>query len=183
MSGTDRLTGEALERDDTGRVTCDYEPTALEVSVARDAICREFGNNGTDGYYIRIVRAVIAAHRRASQAAPAPVAWFWERGGDLELTLLKDGRYGKRLTKVGFTAHPLYRAPAPSDGLREAVETIVNTHGFLTDLGYILGKQNGNYRRAWASAVVRREMVKLAQQYADDGIQALTPSPAQEGGE
>jgi hypothetical protein len=46
------------ERDDTGRLTSGYEPTPHEIKVARDAICREFGNNGTDGYYIRILKAI-----------------------------------------------------------------------------------------------------------------------------
>jgi hypothetical protein len=49
-----------LPRDDTGRVTSDYEPTQLEIDTCRNAICREFGNNGTDGYYIRILKAIYA---------------------------------------------------------------------------------------------------------------------------
>lgn len=49
------------QRDDTGRITSDYEPSALEIEVCRNAICREFGNNGTDGYYYRILKAVHAA--------------------------------------------------------------------------------------------------------------------------
>lgn len=41
-----------------------------------------------------------------------PVAWLWRRGNDIEeLTLLRDGAYGRRLTKVGFTADPLYLSP------------------------------------------------------------------------
>lgn len=49
------------KRDDTGRLTSDYEPTAHEIQVAREAIRREFGNNGTDGYYIRILKAIHGA--------------------------------------------------------------------------------------------------------------------------
>jgi hypothetical protein len=71
MSGMDEL-----PHDDTGRITSSYEPTPLEVEVARQAICREFGNNGTDGYYIRILKAVAAA--RAS-ATPADVGELVER--------------------------------------------------------------------------------------------------------
>lgn len=46
--------------------------------------------------------------------APAhaePVAWYWTRGNDLELTLLRDGEYGKRLKAGGFTEVPLYALP------------------------------------------------------------------------
>lgn len=55
--------------------------------------------------------------------APAhaePVAWYWTRGNDLELTLLRDGEYGKRLKAGGFTEVPLYAHPAqepPSPGV------------------------------------------------------------------
>jgi hypothetical protein len=61
MTTIDPNSSADLPRDDTGRITSDYEPTALEVEVCRQAICREFGNNGTDGYYIRILKAVHAA--------------------------------------------------------------------------------------------------------------------------
>lgn len=68
-SGEDAANG-AQKRDDTGRLTSDYEPTPHEIKVARDAICREFGNNGTDGYYIRILKAIHgAAPARAALAA------------------------------------------------------------------------------------------------------------------
>lgn len=72
MSGLD-----GLPRDDTGRITSSYEPTPLEVEVARQAICREFGNNGTDGYYIRILKAIAAARASAPPAPDGlePVAW------------------------------------------------------------------------------------------------------------
>lgn len=56
-----------LPRDDTGRVTSDYEPTQLEIDTCRNAIRREFGNNGTDGYYYRILKAIYAV-------APHPVS-------------------------------------------------------------------------------------------------------------
>ncbi|MBW9102900.1 hypothetical protein [Paraburkholderia phenoliruptrix] len=59
------------KRDDTGRLTSDYEPTPYEIKVAREAICREFGNNGTDGYYMRILKAIHGASPlpRASEQA------------------------------------------------------------------------------------------------------------------
>lgn len=49
---------EKLPTDGLGRISCDYEPSEIEIKIARDAICREFGNNGTDGYYIRILKAI-----------------------------------------------------------------------------------------------------------------------------
>ncbi len=58
-------------RDSTGRLTSDYEPTANEIRVAREAICREFGNNGTDGYYIRILKAIHGAKPAAPLTALA----------------------------------------------------------------------------------------------------------------
>ncbi|WP_186211126.1 DUF6197 family protein [Burkholderia gladioli] len=60
------------KRDDTGRLTSDYEPTAHEIQVAREAIRREFGNNGTDGYYIRILKAIHGAMPKVdADGAPA----------------------------------------------------------------------------------------------------------------
>jgi hypothetical protein len=49
-----------LERDDTGRLTSDYEPSAAEIEVLKGAIGREFGVVGTRGYYIRIIKALRA---------------------------------------------------------------------------------------------------------------------------
>jgi NOL1/NOP2/fmu family ribosome biogenesis protein len=71
MSGEKQMADliDELPRDDTGRITSDYEPTALEIEVCRRAICREFGDNGTDGYYIRILKAVHAAAPAAERIA------------------------------------------------------------------------------------------------------------------
>ncbi|VVE52119.1 hypothetical protein PMO31116_04727 [Pandoraea morbifera] len=70
------------ERDDTGRITSSYEPSPEEIRVCRDAVRREFGNDGTDGYYIRILKAVHAVaapvnggERDLGQAIHYPECW------------------------------------------------------------------------------------------------------------
>lgn len=49
----------------------DTIPTQL-IDACRDAICREFGSNGTDGYYKRILAKVFAALAAAQSAPEGP---------------------------------------------------------------------------------------------------------------
>lgn len=71
------------ERDDTGRITSSYEPSPEETRVCRDAICREFGNNGTDGYYVRILKAVHAVPAAVNGGAREPMTRFCPHCGSL----------------------------------------------------------------------------------------------------
>lgn len=76
-------------RDDTGRLTSDYEPTKREIQVAREAICREFGNNGTDGYYIRILKAIHGASPRQDYRDAERYRWLRDPGVDVALVIDK----------------------------------------------------------------------------------------------
>lgn len=53
-----------------------------------------------------------------------PVAWFWTRGGDLELTILKDGEYGRQLTRGGFIPKPLYLASPPAKEVESRIKAL-----------------------------------------------------------
>ena len=88
----------------------------------------------------------LLAHRRASQPAPAPV--FEDDAAEKA----KLNCYCDRLDPV--------EAPAPSDGLREA-------------LGTLLVQANGVEPR---DAMLRQNVIRIADA-------ALTPAPAQEGDE
>lgn len=92
---------DAQARDDTGRLTSDYEPTAREISVARDAICREFGNNGTDGYYIRILKAIHGAMPALSEELDAR-RYRWLRDPDVDVALVIDKVTGDVPTTEGL---------------------------------------------------------------------------------
>ena len=83
----------------------------------------------------RLIRERDEAHRRASQAAPAPqkpVAWAE--------TDHKGKVIGVSLNQYPWHPTPLYAAPAPSDGLREEASAVLAglgpVHGKLMYEGY-----------------------------------------------
>lgn len=104
----------AQSRDDTGRLTSDYVPTPYEIKIARDAICREFGNNGTDGYYIRILKAIHGAAPAQSGEAVKPFMWFASKDPDDEGFVVYEEREAKYCEQDGYDVTPLYTAPQPS---------------------------------------------------------------------
>ena len=61
----------------------------------------------------------LLTHRRASHAAPAPVAWRYPYRGSWEYS-------NSSVRPNRYEAEPLYAAPAPSDGLREAAQALVD---------------------------------------------------------
>ena len=128
MSGMDRLTDDLLEAYAAGKWKS-YERD--NIAMARELL----------------------AHRRASQSAPAPVAWRYPYRGSWEYSnsSVRPNRYEEE---------PLYAAPAPSDRLREAALAV--EQWWLTEGMYAFnGAPNAMFRlRA-----------------------ALSASPAQEGGE
>ena len=131
MSGMDRLTDEALERViGMAQRYLAYFPCYKSTQSTED---------------IAMARELLA-HRRASQPAPAPV--FEDDAAEKA----KLNCYCDRLDPV--------EAPAPSDGLREA-------------LGTLLVQANGVEPR---DAMLRQNVIRIADA-------ALTPAPAQEGDE
>ena len=116
MSGMDRLTDEALEQ--ARRALDYYEDCANQLSK---------GGSGSEGAYDsleydggKLARDVMAqidaaarellAHRRASQAAPAPSDYAISK------------EWAERMLPLDEGVTPSAGAPAPSDALREALE-------------------------------------------------------------
>ena len=85
-------------------------------------------------YDVRLMARELLAHRRASQAAPAPqkpVAWAE--------TDHKGKVIGVSLNQYPWHPTPLYAAPAPSDGLREAVDAAWNDAIEAAEAAYAQG--------------------------------------------
>ena len=78
-----------------------FRPETTSEHLARDMREGRFPKKST----VQMVPVEAPAHAE-------PVAWYWTCGNDLELTLLRDGEYGKRLKAGGFTEVPLYRLEA-----------------------------------------------------------------------
>lgn len=77
----------------------------------------------------RIMARELLAHRRASQAAPAPVAWLVEdlhgaSSPPIFATISRKHVEGIFSDPGEFKVTPLYATPAPSDGLREALAAL-----------------------------------------------------------
>lgn len=131
-------TGDVFGRD------CDYDGLTLTIEVADaadaqamlDAISGDAFRRGVEvGWDERLKQernnAEVAAHRRASQAAPAPVAWLVEdlhgaSSPPIFATISRKHVEGIFSDPGEFKVTPLYAIPAPSDGLREAVDAAWN---------------------------------------------------------
>lgn len=155
MSGMDRLT--LLE--------------CLEMALNWiDAVPNDTPLPAMPGFDRDDVNAVIEAHRRASQAAPAPVAWRGKHfHPESSAWIYKDGPE-KPATAFGSIGQlePLYAAPAPSDGLREAWIAVRDAAASVVAEGWA----ENRYQEEIDAALI-----------ALTPPAALTPAPAQEGGE
>ena len=129
-------------------------------------------------YDVKLMARELLAHRRASQATPAPQETCTRCMGNGEIVTDWDAYLHppKDATDDAVADCPdcdgtghLVSAPAPSDGLREAIP-----------LGLVEALRSG--RQADMDGV----MVTVSRQaceMAADILSALTPAPAQEGGE
>jgi len=121
------------QTDGTGRITCDYNPTQEEIKVCRDAICREFGNNGTDGYYVRILKAI-----HASVPKPKADGYRWRtRGADEQWRLVcQESRVTEedlRLTTTELRALYTYPPDAQAE-INSLNATATEREGFIDKL-------------------------------------------------
>lgn len=151
MSGMDRLSDDKLKRMADGLFN------ALEMQLLDDlgSMARE-----------------LLAHRRASQAAPAPqkpVAWAE--------TDHKGKVIGVSMNQYPCHPTPLYAAPTPSDGLREAVERAAVVAECAFD-------DRPRDRSGHPSHMDWEDGYLEGTRAAAEAIRAaLSASPAQEGGE
>lgn len=115
----------------------------------------------------RIMARELLAHRRASQAAPAqPTEAMLDAARDWS-----DAKYGKPIgddAAIGCWNAMMAAAPAPSDGLREALERIA---------------EQQMYRSGYDQTDISVEPVLTAAEMQELARAALSASPAQEGGE